>query len=123
MVKYIVSSTQTPLIGKPEMASKNIRHQMEIWSVQSQSFGIAVQETEKEWQVTMQKIIITGFHQVNEGLSKIEDLMKVMKEETLGAKQQLNEVAQTSEPILLGMTSGNIDGIKSSPSDLCSFQN
>uniref|UniRef100_A0ABM5EVU5 Uncharacterized protein isoform X5 n=1 Tax=Pogona vitticeps TaxID=103695 RepID=A0ABM5EVU5_9SAUR len=30
--------------------------------------------------------------------------MKVMKEGTLDAKQQLNEVAQTSEPTLLGMT-------------------
>ena len=41
--------------------------------------------------------------------------MKVMKEGTLDAKQQLNEVAQTSEPSLLGMTPGNIDGIKSYP--------
>ena len=79
MVKGIVLFIQTPFIGKPEMASKNLRQQMETWSVQSQSFGTVVQEIEKEWQITMQKTIITGFQQVNEGLSKIEDLMKVMK--------------------------------------------
>ena len=72
MVKDIVSSIQTSLIGKPEMASKKLRQQMETWSLQSQSFGIVVQEIEKEWQITMQKTIITGFQQVNEDLSKIK---------------------------------------------------
>ena len=97
------------------MAPQNLRHQMETWSVQAQSFGIVVQEIEKEWQITMQKTIITGFQQVNEGLSKIEDLMKVTKEGTVDAKQNLNEAVQTLEPSLLGMTPGNINGLESYP--------
>ena len=44
---------------------------------------------DKEWLVTMQMTIITGFQQVNEHLNQIEDLMKGKPSEV---KQQLNEI-------------------------------
>ena len=97
------------------MDSRNSREQMETGSVQSQSFGTVVQEIEKEWQINIHRIIIKGFQQVNENLSKIEDLMKGMKEGTVDAKQNLNEAVQTLEPSVLGMTPGNINGIESYP--------
>ena len=52
---------------------------------------------------------------MNQGLSKIEDLMKVTKEGTVDAKQNQNEAVQTLEPSLLGMTPGNINGIERYP--------
>ena len=64
---------------------------------------------DKEWLVTMQMIIITGFQQVNEHLNQVEDLMKGKPSEV---KQQLNEIV-TPEQFLLRVMPGNIDGIKS----------
>ena len=58
----------------------------------------------------MQMIIITGFQQVNESLSQMEDLMK---EKSSDIKQQLKETVLTPELLLLSGMPGNIDGIKS----------
>ena len=48
---------------------------------------------DKEWQVTMQMIIITRFQQVNERLNQMEDLMK---EKSSDVKQQLNKTNCTN---------------------------
>ena len=60
---------------------------------------------DKEWQV----IILTGFKQVNEHLSQIEDLME---EETSEVEPQLKE---TPELCVLSAMPGNIKGIKCYP--------
>ena len=80
------------------MTSKNFKYQL---------LGIL---PDKEWQITMQMTIITGFQQVNERTNQVEDLMK---EKPSDVKQQLKETVLTPEQSLLRVMPGNIGEIKS----------
>ena len=95
------------------MISENLKYKrLRTLSVQTQNMGIGEQNSDIEWKVNMQEIIITGFQQVNEHLSELEDLME---EELPEIKQQLNETVLSPELLVLTATPDKIDGKKNNP--------